>query len=198
MAKLSAKPGAAVVPSHVKPLRILLYVLTAATAAAALFLEPALQGAVKRGALSGGWLFTPLAIYGIFFVVYAADRAMLVRRAQYPAGRAFFQVAFGVVFGLLLLPSTIGAWKAQKPEGVEALLRAKQAEVRLVAVEALGYRGRNPDRARWLGRSLQDADATVRTRAAEILSSWSGRSVSDVEGLSEWSSTFTETSTGAP
>src|SRR5687767_2266628 len=87
-----------------RPLRIALYVLTVLTAAAALFLEPALAGAVSRHALGRFWLFTPLAVYGVFFLAYSFDRWLLIQRG-YPAGKAFFQIVFGLVFALLLLPS---------------------------------------------------------------------------------------------
>lgn len=184
-----------VVPSHVRPLRIVLYGMTVAAAAAALFLEPALQAAVQRGALSPVWLFTPLAIYGVFFLVYAVDRAMLVRRGQYPAGRAFFQVVFGVVFGLLLLPSTLGAWNARHPSGVGRLVTHRSADVRLVTVEALGYRGAQPKRARLLADRLHDSDAHVRAKAAEVLASWSGVSASDTDGLRAWAASLTQTGT---
>lgn len=187
------------VPSHVKPLRIVLYVLTLVTAAAALFLEPALQGAVQRGALAPIWLFTPVGIYGVFFLVYAVDRAMLVRRSQYPAGRALFQVVFGIVFGLLLLPSTLGTWNSEAPEGPARLMAHRNPQIRLVTVEALGFRGRSPARAQLLSQRLADTNADVRGRAAEILSSWSGKSLTDLEGMTEWSTSLSRTSTtGAP
>lgn len=198
MAGPADKTAAAGVPPHVRPLRIVLYVLTVAAAAAALFLEPALQGAVKRGALSRNWLFTPLAVFCVFFVVYAADRAMLVRKGRYPAGRAFFQIVFGIVFGLLLLPSSIGAWRQRRPAGVERLLTSERPDVRLVTVEALGYRGLSPERARWLAARLHDEDAEVRRRAGEVLARWSGRPATDLEALEAWAAGLTETSTRAP
>ncbi len=186
-------------PSHVRPLRIVLYVLTLVTAAAALFLEPALQGAVQRGALSPVWLYTPVGIYGVFFLVYAVDRAMLVKRAQYPAGRALFQVVFGIVFGLLLLPSTLGDWNAEEAEGPARLAGHRSAQIRLVTVEALGYRGRSAARARLLVPRLTDTNGDVRARAAEILSKWSGKSATDLQGMTQWSAGLSRTSTaGAP
>lgn len=174
------------VPPTVRPLRIVLYVLTVVTAAAALFLQPALAGAVQRGALGPGWLFIPLGIYAVFFFVYAADRYFLVRRRQYPAGRAFFQVAFGVLFGLLLLPSTIGDWNAQRPDGVKRLLEHRDPAIRRVTVEALGYRGPSLEHARALRARLDDKDSEVRARAARILSAWSGTDAGNPEAIDAW------------
>ena len=183
------------VPPHVRPLRILLYLLTVAAAAATLFLEPALAGAVQRGALARAWLFTPLGIYGVFFLVYAVDRVMLVRRGHYPAGRAFFQLAFGVVFALLLLPSTISKWNERHPAGVARLAGHPDPAVRLVTVEAMGYRGRTPDRARLLATRLEDGAPEVRDRARAILRVWSGRPEGSVEQLRAWADALTDTST---
>lgn len=183
-------------PPEAKPLRVLLYVLTVLSLAAALALEPALAGAVERGAISAMWLFTPLAVYGVFLLVYAVDRWLLVRRRRYPAGKAFFMVAFGVLFALLLLPSTIHDWEAGRPAGMARLLSHPDSEVRQAAVEALGFRG--PDGASVqlvLGR-LEDREERVRGSAARVLAAWSGRSAQDVEALRAWaSSQMTSTST---
>ena len=160
--------------------------LTVVTAAAALFLQPALAAAVQRGALEARWLFIPLGIYSVFFLVYAFDRVLLVRRSQYPAGRAFFQIVFGVLFGLLLLPSTIGDWNAQRPRGLGRLLGHRDATIRRVSVEALGYRGPTAERAVALAERLEDEDPDVRRVAAEILAQWSGRPADDPAALRAW------------
>src|SRR5260221_10214518 len=85
-------------------LRVALYVLAALSAGAALFVEPALDGAVRRGALSGRWLFLPIGVYCAALVAYGVDRAWVVRRRRFPLAKALYQVAFAVIFGLLLLP----------------------------------------------------------------------------------------------
>src|SRR5436190_19121795 len=83
-------------PVKPRPLRIALYVLLVSSAAASLFLEPALAGAVARGALSQAWRFTAIGVYGVFYAVYVVDRLLLVKWRRYPAGKAFFQIAFGL------------------------------------------------------------------------------------------------------
>ncbi|MCA9554728.1 MAG: hypothetical protein KC933_32160 [Myxococcales bacterium] len=183
------------VPPHVRPLRILLYVLTVAAAAAALFLQPALAGAVQRGALPRAWLFLPLGIYTVFFLVYAADRVSLVRRGFYPAGRAFFQLAFGVVFALLLLPSTISNWNDRRPSAVDRLAGHPDADVRLLTVEALGYRGPSPENARRVAARLDDRAPEVRERARAILAAWSGRPTASPDELKGWAEALTSTDT---
>lgn len=90
---------------ELRVLRIALFFLMAMSLIAALFVGPALDGAVARGALAPQWLFLPIGVYGSFFLVYCVDRWGLVSRRGYPAGKALFQLVFGIVFALLLLPS---------------------------------------------------------------------------------------------
>jgi hypothetical protein len=181
-------------PGEIKPLRIVLYVFLLLTAVSALFLEPALAGAVHRGAVSAVWLFLPLVLYGVFFAVYALDRWFLVKRRNFPAGRAFFQVAFGIVFGLLLLPSTIGDWMLRRPVGIERLLSHPDAEVRTVAVEALGFRGVSEERAEMLVRKLDDRDPRVAEAARMVLAKWSGADPQDMAGIRAWAARLSATS----
>src|SRR5262245_23404930 len=93
----SGAAQAAAMPVRPRPLRIALYVLLVLSASAALFLEDPLSGAVARGAISPLWLFTAIAVYGLFYIVYVIDRLLLVKFRRYPAGKAFFQIAFGLV-----------------------------------------------------------------------------------------------------
>lgn len=183
-------------PTEAKPLRIALYVLTFASAVAALFLEQPIAGAVARGALSPLWLFTALGVYGVFFLAYAVDRALLVKRRRYPAGKAFFQVIFGLLFGLLLLPSTIRDYSASVPDGgLERLLAHPDPEVRVVSVEALGYRGFAAEHVALLVKRLSDRDPRVVEAARGVLGRWSGRSPEDAAGIEAWASALSETAT---
>ena len=160
------------VPLEARSVRVALFVLSVVSAAAALFLQPALAGAVRRGALPAGWLFLPLGLYGVFFLLSAVDRWLLVRRRRYPPGRALFQIVFGVVFGLLLLPSTIGDWSGDRLTGDARLLAHPDPEVRRAAVEALGFRGRDDARAEAVRARLGDPDPAVRGAAAAVLDRW--------------------------
>lgn len=190
-----AKDPILALPLRAKPLRVALYVLTVLSAAAALFLEPALAGAVARGAISPLWLFTAIGIYGVFFLAYAVDRWVLVRRRRYPAGKAFFQVAFGLVFGLLLLPSTIGDYSSRPTQGIDRLLAHPDAEVRLVAVEALGFRGPSAAHAERLIARLRDRDPRVESAARAVLERWSA--ARDTAGIHAWASALSRTATQA-
>lgn len=180
-----------------RSLRIALYVLTVATAAVALFVLPALSGAVQRGALRPHWMFLPLSLFAVFFLLYGLDRWILVRRRRYPAGRAFFQVAFGLIFALLLLPTTIREWDTGRPRGVERLLRHPDAEVRRVVVESLGFRGASAPAAKRLLVMLEDEAPQVREATLKVLAEWSGQEIEDVAGIRTWASQLSRTSTGA-
>lgn len=189
------------VPVNAKPFRILLYVLLALTAAAVLFLQPALGGAVKRGAISSVWLFLPMTLFGLFFLAYAVDRVLLVKRRRYPTGRAFFQIAFGVLFALLLLPSTIADFNDRHAVGLRRYLLHPDARVRVLAVEAMGYRGRDEAHTHIedLVSRLDDRDQRVRRAATDVLVSWSGKNPEDTAGIRAWALEWsqTTTSTGA-
>lgn len=182
------------------PLRIVLYVLAALAAAAALFVEPALNGAVRRGALHGRWLFLPIGVFTVFMLAYAVDRALLVRRRRYPVGKAVFQVAFGSLFALMLLPSTIRDYQHHReaqPTGMARLVRHPDPDVRASAVFAFGYQGRSPARVQEMVPLLNDPDPRVRGAAAQVLSGWSGKDRGDVAGIREWASALSGTSSTA-
>ena len=178
-----------------RSLRIALYVLTVATAAVALFIQPALSGAVQRGALRPLWMFLPVSLFVVLFLLYAIDRWILVKRRRYPAGRAFFQVAFGLIFALLLLPNTIREWNTRRPQGMERLLGHPDPEIRRVTVEALGFRERQPQFVDWVVAMLDDEDPEVRRAAQRVLALWSGHEIADVAGIRAWASQLSKTST---
>jgi hypothetical protein len=174
-------------------------VLTVLSAIAALFLEDALAHAVARGAISPHWLFLTIGIYGVFFLAYAIDRLLLVKRRRYPTGKAFFQVAFGLVFGLLLLPSTIRDYTAQTPPGAARLLSHPDPEVRAAEVKALGWEGPSPEHIQLLVPKLQDRDPRVERAARQVLGKWSNRSPDDAAGIAAWAAALSGTATvGAP
>lgn len=170
----------------IRRLRVVLYVLILASAIAALALQPQIAKLVASHQLASGWLYLPMAVYGLFFVVFALDRWFLVRRARYPAGRAFFQVVFGLVFALILTPSTQREYQSN-PEGIARWLNHNEAELRGLAIEALGYRGIRADRVQALALRLDDEDPKVRQLAAKVLGAWSGRGERDIKALKAWS-----------
>jgi hypothetical protein len=186
----------AAMPVKPRPLRIALYVLLVLSAAAALFLEPALAGAVARGAISPVWMFTAIGVYGVFYVAYVVDRLLLVKFRRYPAGKAFFQITFGLVLALVLLPSTIRDYSA-RPAGIERLLAHPDAEVRLVAVEALYMRGATKENAAQALERRKDRDPRVREAATRVLARWSGRREDDTTGIDAWAAALSGTATVA-
>lgn len=131
--------------------RVVVYMMLLLSAGAAVFLGDRLWLAWRSGFLP---IWAPLlapAAFTAFVVVYTVDRWLLVRRRQYPLSRAFFQVAFALVFLTLLLP-----------QQANELRQAKQAEA-VVQQPAL--------------RLLAHSDAQVREATCEVLI---GRIPSDV------------------
>jgi hypothetical protein len=169
-------------------LRPLLFVLLAGSALASIGLEPLLVRRVAAGALPRVVLFVPVAVYVAFLLLYARDRWLLVRRRSYPPGRAFFQVVFGLIFGLLLLPSTLHEWAEARPQ-TEALRHHPDSRVRQVYVEALGFRGPTPARVRAVSQAAEvDPDEAVRAAARRVLGAWSGEV--EVDAQREWADGF--------
>jgi len=142
-------------------------------------------------------LFGPVVVYSAFWVLYALDRWLLVHRRPYPAGRAFFQVVFGLVFGLLLLPSTLHEWNRARPS-LASLARHPEARVRAAYVEALGFRGPSPQRVITVRTLLgPEQDDLVREAARRVLAAWSGRPESDPAALKAWADGFLRSPPGA-
>jgi hypothetical protein len=210
----TAIPGAASVgprSSKVVPLRVGLYVLTVLSLMAALVLEPALAGAVGRRAISPRWLFLPIGVYGLFYLVYAADRLWVLKKRRFRSARPFFEIFFGLIFGSLLLPSTIahyrqrpGAVSEPRPETaaelplqptIQRLLAHPDAETRAVAIDAVAYRGPTPENAALLIARLDDDDPRVRARALRVLRGWAGDPKADATGVRAWASALSRTST---
>ncbi|MCC7385710.1 MAG: HEAT repeat domain-containing protein [Deltaproteobacteria bacterium] len=181
-----------------RPWRVAWYVLTAISAVAALFVEPALAGAVARGAVGAGWMFLPIGLFSLLFSGYALDRWRLVGRRRYPAGRALLQTLFGVIFASVLLSSAISDWRDARPLGSDRLLGHPDPEIRRAAVYALGFAGASPDRVDRVRGRLDDRAAEVRVAALEVLSRWSGRATGDLAGIQAWASAISRTSTVSP
>lgn len=187
---------AEVAPSQ-RVLRVLLYVLTALAALAALFVEPALAGAARRGAVPSVWTFLPLSLFVLLFALYSVDRIRLVRSQRYPAGRAFVQAAVGVLFALVLFSSALADYRGERPEGTDRLLLHVDPELRATAVYAIGFHGPNRENVKRLELRLDDRSPEVRKAAAEVLARWSQRPPEDLAGIRAWASASSRSSTTA-
>ena|GEM_PF-2384006 len=183
-------------------LRIGMYVLAALAALATLQLAPALKGAVSRGALQSFWLKVPTLIYVLFVIVYALDRFWLVRRRNYPAGKALFQVGFALIFSLIVPNAvmrappevTVHEEVLDKSGGYNAL-EDPRAEARVNLALALGFEGLSPERVKTLVYLLDDSDERVKLAARRVLSKWSGIPMVQPFGIRAWAATFVKTAT---
>ncbi len=169
------EPKTGVVAVRPVPLRITLYVLILLSAVASLIGEPQLARAVVRGSLSPYWLYLPLAIFSVCLVVYAVDRLVQVHRRRYPVGKALLQVGFGVLFALMLLPSTIAQYneaQATRPSAEVRLLRHRDPNMRVAGVRALGFMGATAERRQLLKKLAKDPSDEVRTTVTNVLARW--------------------------
>lgn len=184
---MAASPTSSSDASLARGVRWVLFIVLAGSAVTAIGAEPLLVKRVATGAWPPTVLFAPIAVYAVFLLLYAVDRWLLVKKRRYPPGRAFFQVVFGVVFGLLLLPSTLHEWQEARP-GPEApvLDRHPEPRVRVLWIEAMGFRGPEPRRVRKVARAwTEDPDPRVRDAAERVLSAWSGHPA-DAAAIRRW------------
>ncbi len=123
--------------------RIAVYVMLFSSAGAVFVLGDRLWAAARGGSLPTWAALLPPVTFTLFVVVYAADRWLLVKRRAYPTGRAFFQVAFAILFVSLLWPqqaAELQATRATEPDRALRLLRHSDPEVRASMCELLALR----------------------------------------------------------
>lgn len=159
-------------------LRGLLYVALVVSAAVALFGRDEIQARVLAGSLVPEWRFVPGAVFGGTLLLYAVDRVLLVQRGRFPYGKAFYQLAFGLVllgmhFQGALMDYRAGT-EAHASAGLAALLQHEEPGVRAMAAELAGYRG-GREHAGALVALLSDGNAAVQAAAQGALERLAGR-----------------------
>jgi len=162
-----------------RPARLLLYALLAASVLATLLAGPALEQAVREGRVGQVALVVPPALLLLFILVFAAYRYAVVRTGHYLAGKAFVQVGLMVLVLTLLLPGSLERYRAAgtvRPVDLGRYLRAPDAEARAMAAELA--RHRDPAEAmRHLPRLvelLEDTSPEVRRQAHASLAALAG------------------------
>ncbi len=155
-------------------LRIAIYVFLMASAGAAFLLGDWLRAAARLGDVPTWAPLVAPSIFTLFVVVYAVDRWLLVKRQRHSLGRAFFQVAFAIVFVSLLW-----LWPQQVPRGRgaavtndvidfrSALLEDRNPNVRAAACELIGLRGQGEALERVTALAAHDNSEQVRGACAE-------------------------------
>lgn len=161
-------------------LRLVLYLVLVVSALVTMLGLPAIERRVDATTLDPFWLLAPSLCFGIFLLVYAIDRFRLVRFRSYPSGRALFQVFFGLVFLMLLLPSSIVEYRSalvSRParDELTALMHHRDARVRAMACELAGLRSGGGRYVQALGQALVDRNARVGAAARLALRRVTGR-----------------------
>ena len=147
--------------SRGKILRTTLYVALAVSAGVTLVGLPPIQRQVEAGQLHPLWLLTPALCFGLFIIIYVADRLWLLRYRKYPSGRALFQILFACAFMLLLLPSSVREYRSvlsnrQQQDQLSTLMTHKEARVRSMACELAAHRQDASQYVAALGRALAE------------------------------------------
>ncbi len=127
-----------------KPLRLVVYAALVLSAGTSLLLGDRLWNSARQGDLPSWAPLFPSITFTIFVVIYAVDRWLLIKKHNYPPGRALFQVGFAIVFLTLLWPQQADEFR--KSETVYSdralrLLKHRDADVRALACEVLGLKG---------------------------------------------------------
>lgn len=155
-----------------KILRIIVYAVLVISAGTAFWFGDRLWAAARGGALPVWAALLPACAFTLFVILYAADRWLLVTRRGYPAGRAFFQVVFALLFLSLLLPQQASELQATRRSGMQAdygirLLDSDEADGRAAACELLGLRGQAGVRERIAELARKDPSPLVRRACSQ-------------------------------
>ncbi|MEO1483401.1 MAG: hypothetical protein AAFU77_14935 [Myxococcota bacterium] len=156
-----------------RAVRIVLFVVLAASVATAFATHGPLWERVRLGELPMWIPFVAPALFTVFVAVFSVDRYIQVRRGTYPVGRALFQLGLAVVFLAFLWPQQARELRAAR-EGpplrapVE-LLNHHQASVRALACDAIGLSATKDATARIRERLEIERDARVVARCEAAL-----------------------------
>lgn len=157
--------------------RVVLWLLLLATAAAALLVHPSPEGG-EPGRRAPELLVVPV-LYGAFVVGFAAYRLAAVRAGRYHAGKAFVQLGLLVLVGLLLVPGRVERWQASGTAPVLDLTRqlsSSDPDARAMAAELARHRS-PADAMSYVPRLvelLEDPSPEVRRQARASLVSLAG------------------------
>jgi hypothetical protein len=171
-------------PSFVRPARIVLYLLLLASAALSLLGLPVLEQAVHDGRSSPWVLMIPAVAFAAFVVLYAVYRFALVRAGRYHAGKAFVQVGLMALTLTLVVPGSLGRYRAATAPGaapgaavdLAGPLASEDGATRALAAEVVRHRGRD-EALRHVPRLIElldDPAPEVRHQAERSLAALAG------------------------
>jgi hypothetical protein len=128
-----------------KIVRVAVYAVLVVSAGTTFLLDDRLWQAARRGTLPTWVALLPVCAFTGFVVIYSVDRLLLVKRRNYPTGRAFFQIVFALLFIGLLWPEQASRFQearrvAHGDDRAIRLLKHRDPDVRAIACELLGLR----------------------------------------------------------
>ena len=128
-------------------IRLIVYVMLVASALAAFLFDDWLWRTMREGHLPVWIPLVPPIMFTAFVMVYVIDRWLLVRRRNFPAIRAFFQVGIAVTFLALLWPKQATELRRERrhsrptESSPQLLLTYKDPVVRAAGCELVLHRG---------------------------------------------------------
>jgi hypothetical protein len=159
-----------------KTVRVVVYAMLLLSAGSALLVGERLWQAARSGTLPVWLALVPPVAFTAFVAVYSVDRWLLVRRSNYPLSKAFFQIAFALVFLTLLWPQHAHEYRnvrrnaAADPIAAPAeLLNHGEAGVRALACELFGLRAELNVLPRLRRLAAADPSPGVRAACAQAL-----------------------------
>lgn len=147
-------------------LGVALYVLLAGALAVSLLGE-------RASFLPPAWASLAPIAFGLFLLLFAVYRFVLIRAGRYPFGRAFFQVGAGVLFLAVLLHRG-PVPPAAPPDELGALIESPDPVVRRLACEVARYRPGGAAALPHVRAHLQDPVPAVRAECGRTASALSG------------------------
>jgi hypothetical protein len=158
----------------------LLVALVLAAGAALLFRQP-IVNAVREGALPAEAVLAAPIAFALVVAIGAVDAWRTARRRGFFPGRMVVALAAAIAFVGLLLPDTFAEYRARTgppaatPGHYAALLASKDARVRALVMEVVGYRPLSGEEAvPLLRKGLADPDPLVKAAARDAVAHRAG------------------------
>jgi hypothetical protein len=153
--------------------RLIVYVMLLVSFGTLFFLGDKLWAAARTGQVPIWAALMPILAFTAFVLVYSIDRWLLIKKRGYPLLRAILQVSLAIGFSALLWPHQAANFRETREAvanfSVINLLEHRDARVRALACEVLGFRHDNTAYERMQRMVNADKSAATRLVCSEAL-----------------------------
>ena len=151
------------------------------SASAMLFLRPMLTRWVRRGEIAPEVLWVPAIIFFISMLLYCWTRVGISPQHNRKAAWLPFQVGFGIVLLLLVIPGQLQEYRTRKTPspstelGMKALYQSKDARIRALVLNAAVCGSASPQQLHDMLRlGLEDTDPMVQETSIQAVEKITG------------------------